>query len=439
MADPLSPQMMRPDYGRPEFGLDRNHRWIDSAMVAVVFASILFNLTIGPLTVLLVAGMVGAFVLLRWERLPGVLQDCWPLLLIPLFAMLSALWSDVPLTTLRYGLLYLITCIAGILIGAGLRRDAYVNGYFIAFATYSIAAVLFGRMVAWGDGAGDAFAGLAGSKNTAGDMAGVATMATLVFAAYMYSKHRRVLAITALGLLPLLAGILWFSRATGALIASVMAATFVVMWIASRAFPRQARGGVFIGVSAVTIIAVLTQQWWLGPVFDLVLEASGKDAGLTGRAELWKFGNRLIEEKPGLGLGYYAFWLQDSLDAQYLWNMMGIASRQGFNFHSTPMEILIHLGWAGLIFCLLIFLASSASLIWRSIDKPYFSSILACGLLAFFAVKMPFEVVGFSPMHFSTVTLFAILAMGLRRDRWMQQSGAVRPRSWRLKHKGSSG
>ncbi len=430
--------MMRPEVGRAEFGIDRNHRWIDTAMVAVVFGAILFNLKIGPLTVLLVTGTVGAYILLRWERLPGVLQDCWPLLLMPLFAMLSALWSDVPLITLRYGLLYLITCTAGILIGAGLRRDAYVNGYFAAFAAYSIAAVLFGRMVAWGDGAGDAFAGLAGSKNTAGDMAGVATMSTLVFAAYMYSKRRTVLALSALGLLPVLAGILWFSRATGALIASVMAATFVTMWIVSRVLPRQARGGIFIGVSVVTLIAVLTQQWWLGPIFDLVLDASGKDAGLTGRKDLWQFGDRLIEERPGLGLGYNAFWLQDSLDAQYLWNLMGIASRQGFNFHSTPMEILIHLGWAGLVLGLLLLIGGSASLVWRSIDKPYFASILACGLLAFFAVKMPFEVVAFSPMHFSTVTLFAVLAMGLRRDRWAQDARADRARDWRLKHKRSS-
>lgn len=406
----------RPILRRTEFRIDRRAPWIDTFLVALVFAAILFNLVIGPLTVLIVAGVVGLITLLRWERLTEVLGQSWILLPFPMFAMLSAIWSDVPYTSLRYGLLYTITAIAGILIGGGLDRRAYVNGYFAAFALYSVASILLGRYVPWGDGPGDAFAGLAGSKNTSGDMAGVAILTTVVFLRAMLDHKRFVWASMAVALMPILVFMLWASRATGALIATVLAVGCLIAWISSRRFARQVRGGIFLGIIVVTTVALVTQSWWLGPVFDLVLDASGKDAGLTGRTELWAFGNQLIAEKPLLGLGYNAFWLQDSIDAQYLWDKMGIASRQGFNFHSSQMEITIHLGYTGLILALVTFVCGSALLIMRSMAAPRLSSILACSLLLFFAVKMPFEVVAFGPMHFTTVTIFALLAAGLRKD-----------------------
>ena len=401
---------------RPEFEIDRRSPWVDTLLVGSIFASILFNLLIGQLTVLTVCGAVGAFCVLRWERLPTMVLECWPLLLLPAMVLLSTIWSDVPATTLRYGVLYLITAFAGIIVGAGVQRSCYLNGYFLAFASYSVASVLFGRWVEWGDGPGDAFAGLAGSKNTSGDMAGVATLVTIVFIRSMIKSRRWVPALATAALLPILAWLLFSSRATGALIATVMASGCLIAWLYSERFERQVRGGIFAAATIIATLLLVTQQWWLQPIFDVVLQASGKDAGLTGRAELWTFGNNLIAERPWFGLGFNAFWLQDSVDARYLWAMMGITSQQGFNFHNTAMEIAIHLGYVGLAVAAVMTAIGVISLLFGSVRSPSLASILACTLFFFFAVKMPFEVVGFGTMHFTTVTMYAVFAMGLRRD-----------------------
>ncbi|WP_137680710.1 O-antigen ligase family protein [Aurantiacibacter suaedae] len=401
---------------RPEFELDRRSPWLDTLIVAGIFASILFNLLIGPLTVLVVFGAVGAFCVLRWERLPAMVMECWPLLLFPAMVMLSALWSDVPLTTLRYGLLYCITAFAGIIVGGGTHRSAYVNGHFLAFAVYSVASILFGRWVGWGEGAGDAYAGLVGSKNASGDMAGVATLVTIVFIRSMFKSNRRAAGFASIALLPILGWLLVSSRATGALIATILASGCLIAWLVSERFERQVRGGIFIGATSAAVLALITQQWWLGPIFDLVLNASGKDAGLTGRSDLWAFGSNLIAERPWLGLGYNAFWLHDNIDARYLWAMMGIKSQQGFNFHNTVMEIVIHLGYVGLGVAAVMAAAGVSMLLSKTLRTPELSSILAFTLCLYFSVKMPFEVIGYDPMHFTTVTMYALFAVGLRRD-----------------------
>ncbi|MEN7538028.1 O-antigen ligase family protein [Aurantiacibacter flavus] len=417
---------------RPEFQLDRRSSWFDTLIVGAILAAILFNLVLGPLTVIGVFGAVGAFCLLRWERLPGMVLECWPLLLLPAMALASALWSEVPFTTLRYGFLFAITTFAGIIVGAGVRRTSCINGYFFAFATYSVASILFGRWVGWGDGPGDAFAGLAGSKNASGDMAGVATFVTIVFIWVMLKKRRLVAALGVSALLPILAWILISSKATGALIATTLASACLIAWLVSARLAPQARGGIFVASAIIATLALVSQSLWLEPIFDLVLDASGKDAGLTGRSDLWAFGDNLIAERPWLGLGYHAFWLEENVDARYLWDMMGIAGHQGFNFHNTAMEIVIHLGYVGLVLAAIVAATSVAMLVFRSIRAPGFSNILACTLCFFFAVKMPFEVVGFDTMHFATVSIFAALAIGLRRDgAGSLRSARLRPRAIR--------
>lgn len=384
-------------------------------MVATVVGAILFNLTIGALTPLLIMGVVGIFFVIRWENAFALVRTCWPLLLLPGFAILSALWSEVPFTTLRYGTIYLVTVLAGMILGGGLQRSSFVIGNFLALTFYFVMSAAFGRFVNWGDGPGDAFAGLAGSKNSYGDMAGLAILSITAFVIWAWANRKRWMASGAALLVPLVLVSLLLSRATSALIATMVALLCLVLWATSRRLPVQARSSIFLGAILVATTLLLTQNFWLPALFELVLDASGKNMGLTGRVELWRFGNQLIAERPMLGLGYNAFWLQDSLDAQYLWNMMGITTRQGFSFHNTSMEIVIHLGYVGLVLFILVAIFSLSTLTMRTMISPSIASIYACALIIFFSLKLPFEVVGFGTMHFSTIFGFAAMAMGLRK------------------------
>lgn len=399
-------------FDRGDFSIDRNARWIDVAIVATIVAASLFNLVLVSLTPLLIVAAMGAFALLRWDRLPEILRDCWPLLLLPSFALLSAAWSDLPMTAVYYSILYLATVIAGLFIGRGMAKGSVLTGFFLGFALFTVLSVLSFRFSVWGASGGIAFVGLTQSKNTAGDMAGVGLLATLCFFFAAFSRRQLTWMGAALATVPFYLFALWFSRATGALVATTVVLLCTLAWLVSRGLSKQARTAIFIIAVATVLGLIATQHLWLPPLFEAVLEGTGKDAGLTGRTELWRFADDLISRKPLLGMGYNSFWVHNNLDAEYLWRKMGIARRSGFNFHNTPREILVHLGYVGLALFGLVATIGAGRLLFATNQRPTHEFIFASAILLFYAIKMPFEIIGVSPIHFGTITIFAILAIG---------------------------
>jgi exopolysaccharide production protein ExoQ len=407
---------------RGGFLLDRNWEGFETAWVAIVVVAVLLNAVLGPLTPLVLIVCVPAFAVLRWESIPRLFLDSWPLLLLPAFVIVSALWSLEPATTVRYGILFLVTVLTGIVMGAAYRGDAVLKGFFLGFCIFSVLSLLSWRFVPWGPG-GLAFAGLAGSKNTAGDVAGLAVIVGLATVAWGVQKRRIGYAVAALASIPMALFMLWYSRATGALIAALLASLCLVLWTLSRRLPVQVR--VSIGAMAVltVIVAILLQHLWLPPVFEWVLEETGKDADLTGRVDLWRKADELIAARPWLGLGYNAFWLHNNLDAEYLWRLMGIRSRSGFNFHSTYREIVVHVGYVGFALFVVVAAVGSLKLLTKTMLEPRMPAIMMCGVLVFFIPKLPFEVIGFGTMHFATIMGFAILAMGYRSSQHRDSAG----------------
>ena len=390
--------------------------------------AVLFNIQIGPLTPILVVASVGAFVLLRWERLFPLFLESWPLLLLPVFACASAAWSEIPGTSIYYAVLFGLTIIAGIMMGGGTQTRSLVVGMFIAFAIYNITSTFLGRSVGWGEGAGDAFAGLAASKNAFGDFTGLAIISTLAALA-LFAKERRVLPVVAcIALLPVMASNLLDTRATSALLATMAAVGCLTLLLVSRSLPLQARTGILVAALLASLVALVTLDFWLPPLFETLLEVTGKDEGLTGRVDLWAFGQTIMNESPLLGLGYNAFWVHGNPGAEYLWDMMGIGSRSGFSFHNTFIEIRIHNGWVGLVLFLAIWTYAAIRLLAKVVLTPTIGLITASAMVIFLALKLQFEVVGYSTMHFSTILLFAALALGLRtaqsKDPGLATSGA---------------
>lgn len=393
---------------------DRRSSFWEIALVAAILGAILFNLVIGPLTPIIIILSLPAFVLLRWEMIPGLLRSSWPLLLIPGFAIASTVWSDLPGTTARYGILYLLTAFSGIIMGGAFRPANVLIGMFSAFFVYGVLSFFSFRFVPWGGPGGLAFAGLAGSKNAAGDIAALTVLTAAAILALGISARKKRWVILPILLMPIAMFCLWASHATAALISCFLALFCMILWWASRAFPYQARVSILLAAVFVVGVALVTINLWLPPLFDLVLAESGKDAGLTGRVDLWRKADELIASKPWIGLGYNAFWVHGNLDAEALWRLLGIASRSGFNFHNTPREILVHLGVVGLIIFFAVALVGVTRLFAKTMGQPGPGLICQCGLVVFFLPKLPFEVIGFGTMHFSTIFFYAILGAGYR-------------------------
>lgn len=391
---------------------DRRSPVIDIVFTATLFLALALNLIIGPLTPLTIIGIIPVYMLLRWERLPGIFASSWPLFLLPLLAIVSAFWSEAPERSVRYGILYLITVTPAIFIGAGVERDSLLKGIFIAFAIYIVLSLLFGRWVGWGVG-GRAFAGLMGSKNAAGDIAALTLITSTMMIFYAWGRRQWVWFAIALLIIPIGLYSLWASKATGALVATIIALPCLLAGCFCRRLSPAVRNMIFILIFLFTVTALVTLPIWIDTIFESVLDATGKDAGITGRDILWKKADELIIDKPWVGQGYSSFWVRNNLEAEYLWRAMGVQSRTGFNFHNTPREILVHLGFLGLTLYFFIALFAAIRLIVKTVKSLEYASIFCFSLFIFELPRLMFEVIGFTNMHFATVIVFIVMAYGL--------------------------
>ncbi len=352
------------------------------------------------------------FMVLNRHRMLHVLGSSWPLILLPLLALASLLWSQYPESTARYGFYYLLTVIAGCYIGAGMREQDALKGLFIGLAIVGVLNVLMGRSVVIGTTGEIAFMGIQGSKNAAGEIAGAAVIVSAAMICYGWAKREHVWTVAAIPSITIAGFTLLLSKATGALVATVISMICLSLWILSFRLNRQIRTATFIVVLIIVATMLATLDYWLPPLFDLLLENSGKDAGLTGRDVLWLEADEQIAAKPVLGRGYNAFWVPGNLEAERLWTEMRIASRTGFNFHNTYREILVDLGYVGLVFFAIVAAVSSFVLLSRAIVAPTIPLVMCSALLVYFAIKLPFETFGFGGMHLLSMLLYTCWAMG---------------------------
>lgn len=403
---------------RPESWLQFNRAspMIDGLFAGYVFGSSLFVFVLTWLTPVMIALATPIYCVLRWERVVLVLQRCWPLLLLPILCITSAAWSEVPEASLRYGSFYLLTILPALFIGAGTNRMAALLGMFAIFAAFMFASVAFGRYVPWGV-SNVAYAGLSGSKNMAGDVAGLALLLGTTTALWALGGRRWiVVAIAGIAMLAA-AYCLYYARATGALVAAAMAVPCVVLWATSRRLPTPVRTTIFL-VSAVLIaILALTSSLWMEPLFEMVVESSGKDEGLSGRDFLWDMADRLIAQNPLFGGGYRHFWVESNLNAQFVWRRMGVDTHYGFNFHNTPRDIMVDLGIVGLVVFTAVAVFCMARTMFKTMVEPHYLGVFLCALIVFESPRLFFELIAFQDMHYSSLLIYVIMAYGLRPDR----------------------
>jgi exopolysaccharide production protein ExoQ len=77
---------------------------------------------------------------------------------------------------------------------------------------------------------------------------------------------------------------------------------------------------------------------------EILVDALGRDASLTGRVPLWQVLLPMGLENP-LGYGYGAFWLGLKGPSAEVWHALGWAVP---NAHNGFLELWLHLGWVGL-------------------------------------------------------------------------------------------
>jgi len=326
------------------------------ALLAIV-ATQLYG-TLGAFIFLLASASIAA---LRPVDAGRDLMRFAPLIILPLLAIASTAWSDAPERSLRAGLQLFCTIVAAILVCRRLKPETLILILFGAYCAMCMLAwsyVALGRMTV----------GLFGSKNQMGFAAQM--LLALSLAVVVDRRQPKAARFATILAVPLSLFLLIVIQSAGArMSAAVTLITFPAFMIFARV-KLPSRLGFMIATLALTGLALAFLPEVEAAWGDFRQNVLKKDGTLTGRTYLWDFADRLADERPLLGRGYYAFWRQGNVDAEGLWRWAGIGSRSGFNFHNALVEIRVDLGWIGVAVLLLTCAGIATAGIYRQVTRP---------------------------------------------------------------------
>jgi exopolysaccharide production protein ExoQ len=311
-----------------------------------------------PLNFLLVAlTLAGLCILIPRHRrtVIEVVKSNSVIVALCLLVMFSALWSVAPGLTAKRSIVHLNTALLALYLGSRLNFEEALH--IVALAAFTGAAASLACALAVPSigvmhtpGLYGKWRGVYTHKNELGQAIAVGMVAQ----AYMVAKGRalwvmstdperqQVRAARVTGAIVLAVQFLLVVRAastTGLTVVSVSLAIYAILLTARRG-----------GLPAKTLLAVAPLS--IGGIAGVVVffpgllsRASGKDATLSGRTELWAGVLRAIYDRPWLGYGFQAFWSGADHHAVDIWTAINWVAP---NAHNGYLEVTLGLGLVGL-------------------------------------------------------------------------------------------
>lgn len=350
-----------------------------------------------------------------------------PLLILPVFALVSAFWSDSPERTTRAGLQILATIAAAIVICTTLPRDRLITILFVGILVVTILALpSIPRVLA----TGRALLGPFASKNIMAYTALTLFALSLTIAAD--GKRRTAMRIGAVAAAAYAIIVILLARSAGAYALLGMTVIIFPMFLIFSRFNFPIR----IALVLLGLIVVVAAASFLPEI-----EAAGdafregvlkKNSTLTGRTYLWDFAFRISAERPWLGHGYYAFWRIGNIDAEGLWRYSGIASRSGFNFHNSFVEMLVDMGRIGVALLAMTCVGIVGAAFVRQVRAPSVTMTFLLTMTVAQLVRSYAETNLFGPFTLETLLLVATAVYAFPRASERRTPVRRAPRAQRL-------
>ncbi|WP_431272862.1 O-antigen ligase family protein [Dankookia sp. P2] len=264
-----------------------------------------------------------------------------------LLAILSILWSPLPLATGRSALQLGLTVGLALLVVNAVTPRRFIACLWVVMGIILVLSIIVNNKHYDGLAHRVTMAGIYNNKNSL-SVAG-ASFAVASTAIFLHRPFPLPLRFIALFGIVFGAALNVLAYSVGRVFAMVLAIAIVASVSSACFLPRRWRPSyinllILCGAGAALIL-LPTVLMFSAEILALV----GKDATLTGRTLLWFFADRMSDDYFPLGIGYQAFWKQGHSPAEFLWKVMHVASRSGFHFHNLYYDMLIQLGYPGIV------------------------------------------------------------------------------------------
>ncbi len=348
---------------------DNTAGWLESALavigLAVVFSTFRVFLLGGnddgdgggsALNQIVTIGFSGpAIALLLLYGIPRwfmtVLVRSWPIFALIGLALASIIWTADTGTTLRRSFaLVLSTGFVIFLVARFELRDLtrIVLAAASVFVVFGYLAVLVpGVGITGGGGYVGSWRGFTGQKNEFGRVLGILLGVAPILILATRGLVRQLWIAVALMALPLM--IMSESRTP---FASFLVALPTMVGISILATGRigaaQISGGIRLILGSTAVFMILTVVLFVVPLF---LEFIGRDLTFTGRTAIWDYVLSRAEQRPWLGWGYRAFWVEGNRlpwAEFFAWRAEGNSVAPD-HAHSAYVDMIAELGWIGMM------------------------------------------------------------------------------------------
>lgn len=249
-----------------------------------------------------VAYIVTFFLLcFRVRRSPITLLKEFPIVLLPVLALASVVWSDDPWITFRRGTALGLTMMFAYYMARRftLREQlhllAWVCGISIIFS-FPFGLLHVGRH---GDEIEGAWNGIFGQKNVLGSMMALSILVFLLLARVDPEKRWRMrVGVVAASVLLVL------SHSAGGIVVTIFMCIFLHLAKIVRTNIVKALAG-----TALAVIVGAIALFWVLAHWGAFTSALGKGETMSGRLQLWTLCVAMALKRVWLGYGYGAFWL----------------------------------------------------------------------------------------------------------------------------------
>lgn len=372
-----------------------------------VFTSLVFVAYLGRNGVLIFL-LTGLLLLVRRIKLTfREIRDYWWLFLLPLWCILSALWSDHPDLSLRHGIQLLITFLIAVALANRLAPQAFLRIQFTALALAGVASLVVGDVRPDG-----VWIGIFDSKNYyAFSMVALLLCSFALLADRGGARGWRLAGVCGAVLaLPQIV----MAESVGAVMVSGVVLMAALLLLRISALPAARQRARLVAQGALLSGAVLIGLRFREAIMDYSFTLTGKDPSLTGRTELWDTAIAEIAQAPWIGMGYRAFWVEGNALAETLWAEFYIASKSGFNFHNLYLSNAVEIGMIG-VALQLVLLVPALVLTMRWVLKTGHAPATFGFMAVSFVLGLSFvEVPVFFEFHALSVTVLVSLVHGLR-------------------------